>query len=60
MDLKKYDRQREFLEQADRQQDKIQTMVLRSQLAQKTPEQILNEFKAYTLPKLRLKRLIKL
>jgi hypothetical protein len=29
-------------------------------MAMKTPEQIVNEFKAYTLPKLRLKRLIKM
>ncbi|CAD8059396.1 unnamed protein product [Paramecium sonneborni] len=60
IDLQKYDRQKEFMEQKERAQDKIQSLVLKSTIAQKSPEQIINEFKAYTLPKLRLKRLIML
>ncbi|KAM3131122.1 hypothetical protein pb186bvf_016820 [Paramecium bursaria] len=51
---------REFLGQKDKVYDKIATMVNKSNIAQKTPEQIINEFKAYTLPKLRLKRFIKM
>lgn len=40
--------------------DQLSSLTNKHIEAQKTPEQIVNEFKAYTLPKLRLKRFVKM
>ena len=40
--------------------DQLTSLATKNNISSKTPDQIINEFKAYTLPKLRLKRLIKL